>query len=90
MPPLALTSAASSSSVAAENSFPRCMCYYPESGGCHRYAVVNQQYCVYCLDEETNWACRCECVGCPTSRRLRRRSWVCYGMASAGVDLSAP
>ncbi len=44
-----------------------CMCYYPESGGCHRYAVVNQKYCVYCLGEETNWACQCKCVGCPTS-----------------------
>ena len=52
---------------APENSFPMCMCYYPESGGCHRYAVVNQKYCVYCLGEETNWACRCKCVGCPTS-----------------------
>ena len=53
--------------AAAENSFSRCMCFYSESGGCQRYAVVNQKYCLHCLDEETNWACRCKCVGCPTS-----------------------
>ena len=52
---------------APENSFPMCMCYYPESGGCHRYAVVNQKYCVDCLGEETNWACQCKCDGCPRS-----------------------
>ena len=52
---------------APENSFPMCMCCYLESGGCHRYAVFNQKYCVYCLGEETNWVCRCKCGGCPTS-----------------------
>ena len=53
--------------VFSHDSFTMCMCYYPESGGCSRYAVVNQKYCLFCLDEETNWACQCRCAGCPKS-----------------------
>jgi len=56
-----------SMACAPEKCFPMCMCCYTESGGCHRYAVVNQKYCVDCLVEETNWGCRCKCVGCPSS-----------------------
>ena len=63
----AMSSGQRSMHAAAENSFPLCMCFYSESGGCQRYAVVNQKFCLYCLDEETNWASRCKCVGCPTS-----------------------
>jgi hypothetical protein len=63
----AMSSGQRSMHAAAENSFPLCMCSYSESGGCLRYAVVNQKFCLLCLEEETNWACACECAGCPTS-----------------------
>jgi len=75
--------------LAPENSYPMCICYYPESGGCQRYAVVNEKYCVYCLDEKTNWACRCTCVGCPTSHEAAVATKVASPNADADADADA-
>jgi hypothetical protein len=62
------------------------MCYYPESGGCQRYAVVNQKFCLFCLDEETNWACACTCAGCPKSHETAVASKVASVVALAKVS----
>ena len=75
--------------LAPENSYPMCICYYPESGGCQRYAVVNEKYCVYCLDEESNWTCRCKCTGCPTSLQAAVATKVASPNTGADADADA-
>ena len=82
----AMSSGQRSMHASAENSFPLCMCYYPESGGCQRYAVVNQKFCLFCLDEETNWACACTCAGCPKSHETAVASKVASVVALAKVS----
>ena len=86
----AMSSGQRSMHAAAENSFPLCMCYYPESGGCQRYAVVNQKFCLFCLDEETNWACACTCAGCPKSHETAVASKVASVVALAKVSSDFP
>ena len=86
----AMSSGQRSMHAAAENSFPLCMCYYSESGGCQRYAVVNQKFCLFCLDEETNWACACTCAGCPKSHETAVASKVASVVALAKVSSDFP
>lgn len=86
----AMSSGQRSMHAAAGNSFPLCMCYYPESGGCQRYAVVNQKFCLFCLDEETNWACACTCAGCPKSHETAVASKVASVVALAKVSSDFP
>ena len=75
--------------LAPENNYPMCTCFYPESGGCQRYAVVNEKYCVYCLDEESNWTCRCKCAGCPASHEAAVATKVASPNADADADADA-
>ena len=86
----AMSSGQRSMHAAAENSFPLCMCYYSESGGCQRYAVVNQKFCLFCLEEETNWACACTCAGCPKSHETAVASKVASVVALAKVSSDFP
>ena len=71
---------------APENNYPMCTCFYSESGGCQRYAVVNEKYCVDCLDEDTNWTYRCKCAGCPTSHEAAVATKVASPNADADAD----
>ena len=86
----AMSSGQRSMHAAAENSFSLCMCSYSESGGCQRYAVVNQKFCLYCIEEETNWACACTCAGCPKLHEAAVASKVASVVALAKVSSDFP